>query len=243
LAGDFATERQFALKENNLLAVYLTSIIGSASIGVYSLATENFVIVPKMVPQDKAEQTANWLKVKLIHTSIGGSLLAGALACANSNGILLSPFVREEELAAIKAAYEGNITVMETRRTAYGNLVLANDHGALVDHRFKEPIVKKISEALGVEAVQGEIAGLPYVGSLAVATNKGVLAHPLLKDEERKVLESIFKVPVDVGTVNCGIPYVGTGLIANSHAAVAGSLTTGPEMFIIGNALDVVQEE
>ena len=32
-------------------------------------------------------------------------------------------------------------------------------------------------------------------------------------------------------------------LIANSHAAVAGSMTTGPEMFIIGNALDVVQED
>jgi len=78
---------------------------------------------------------------------------------------------------------------------------------------------------------------------LAVATNKGVLTHPLLKAEERKVLESVFKVPVDVGTVNCGIPYVGTGLLGNSHAAVAGSLTTGPEMFIIGNALDVVQDD
>jgi translation initiation factor 6 len=195
-----------------------------------------------MVPRDKAEKTAEWLKVKLVHTSIGGSLLAGALACANSNGILLSQFVREEELAAIKGAFDGNITVMETKKTAYGNLVLANDKGALVDPRLKEPQVKQISEALGVEAVAGEIAGLPYVGSLAVATGKGVLAHPLLKEEERKVLEDVFKVPVDVGTINCGIPYVGTGLIANSHAAVAGSLTTGPEMFIIGNALDVVQE-
>jgi translation initiation factor 6 len=107
---------------------------------------------------------------------------------------------------------------------------------------MKEPIIKQVSDTLGVEAVAGEIAGLPYVGSLAAVTNKGVLAHPLLKEDEKKVLESIFKVPVDVCTVNCGIPYVGTGLIANSHAAVAGSLTTGPEMFIIGNALDVVQE-
>jgi len=224
------------------LAVYLTSIIGSSSIGVYSLATEKIVIIPKMVPHDKAQQTADWLKTKLVHTSVGGSLLAGALACANSNGMILSPFVRDEELAAIKAAYEGNISIMETRRTAYGNLVLANDRGALVDPRFKEPIIKKIAEALDVEVFQGEIAGLPYVGSLAVATNKGVLAHPLLKEEEKKVLEKVFKVPVDVGTVNCGIPYVGTGLIANSGGAVAGSLTTGPEMFIIGNALDVVQE-
>jgi len=224
------------------LAVYLTSIIGSASIGVYSLATDKFVLIPTMVPQDKAEKTAEWLKVSLIHTSIGGSLLAGALACANSNGIILSSFVRQEEIDTIKAGFDGHVAVMESRKTAFGNLVLANDKGALVDPRMKEPIMKQVSDALGVEAVPGRIAGLTYVGSLAVATNKGVLAHPLLTEEEKKVVESVLKVPVDVGTINCGIPYVGTGLIANSYAAVAGSLTTGPEMFIIGNAMDVVQE-
>ena len=225
------------------MAVFLTSIIGSASIGVYSLATEDFVIVPKMVPLEKAQRTAEWLNTNLIHTSISGSLLAGAFVCANSNGMVVPAFIREEELDEIKSVFQGNITVMETKKTAYGNLVLANDKGALVDPRMKENQIKQISETLGVEVFSGDIAGLPYVGSLAVATNKGVLAHPLLKDDERKVLEEVFKVPVDVGTINCGIPYVGTGLIANSHAAVAGSLTTGPEMFIIGNALDVVQED
>ena len=181
--------------------------------------------------------------MKLAYTSISGSVLVGALVCANSNGMLVSNAIREEELTAIKTVFEGNITVMESKKTAYGNLVLASDKGAVVDPRFKETEIKKISKALGVEAVPTEIAGLPYVGSLAVATNKGVLAHPMLKDEERKILENVFKVPVDVGTINCGVPYVGTGLLANSHAAVAGSMTTGPEMFIIGNALDVVQEE
>jgi translation initiation factor 6 len=224
------------------LAVYLTSIIGSASIGVYSLATDKFVLVPKMVPLDKAEQTAEWLNVPLIHTSIGGSLLDGALACANSNGIILSSFTRQEEIDAITASFDGNVSMMESRKTAFGNLVLANDKGALVDSRMKPIIMKQVQDALGVEVVGGKIAGLTYVGSLAVATNKGVLAHPLTTEEEKKVLESVLKVPVDVGTINCGIPYVGTGLIANSNAAVAGSLTTGPEMFIIGNALDVVQE-
>jgi translation initiation factor 6 len=225
------------------LAVYLSSIVGSASIGVYSLVTDKIAVIPKMVPLKKAERIAEWLKVKLVHISISGSVLAGALACANSNGILLPHFIREEELAVIKSLFEGNITVMETKKNAYGNLVLTNDYGAVVDPRFKETEIRRIAETLGVEAVPGEIAGLPYVGALAVATNKGVLAHPLLKDEERKTLESVFKVPVDVGTINCGIPYVSTGLIGNSHAAVAGSLTTGPEMFIIGNALDVVKED
>ena len=225
------------------MAVYLSSIVGSASIGVYSLANENLVIIPVMVPEDKAQEFADWLKVKLIYAHIGGSVLIGALACANSNGMLLPSSIRNEELEQIKSVFEGNIQIMETKKTAYGNLVLANDKGAVVDPRFKPREIKQISEALDVEVVPTEIAKLPYVGSLATATNKGVLAHPMLTAEEKKTLESVLKVPVDVGSVNCGVPYVGTGLIANSHAAVAGSMTTGPEMFIIGNAMDVVQED
>jgi len=225
------------------LAIYLYGLVGSASIGVYSLATDKMVMIPKLVPLKKAERLSEWLRVRLIHTSIGGSVLVGALACANTNGILLPHFVRDEEVETIKSCFEGNITIMERKKTAYGNIVLANDYGAIVDPRLKESEIREISETLGVEAASGEIAGLPYVGSLAVATNKGALAHPLLKDSERKLLEDMLKVPVDVTTVNCGIPYVGTGLIGNRHAAIVGSLTTGPEIFIIGNALDVVKEE
>jgi len=224
------------------LTVYLSSIVGSSSIGMYSLATESIVLIPRMLPQSKAQEFADWLKVKLAYTPIGGSVLTGAFVCANSNGMLLPHSIREEELAEIKNVFDGTITIMETKKTAYGNLVLASDKGAVADPRIKEADVKKIADTLGVEVLQTEIAGLPYVGSLATATNKGVLAHPLLKDEERKILEQAFKVPVDVGTINCGVPYVGTGLIANSYNAIAGSMTTGPEMFIIGNALDVVQE-
>ncbi|MCL2868745.1 MAG: translation initiation factor IF-6 [Candidatus Bathyarchaeota archaeon] len=224
------------------MTVYLSSIVGSVSIGVYSLATENIAIIPRAMPQIKAQEFADWLKVKLAYTSINGSTLAGALVCANSNGMILPNSIREEELTEIRNVFDGTITIMDTKKTAYGNLILASDKGAVADPHIKETDIKKIAETLDVEVLQTEIAGLPYVGSLATATNKGVLTHPLLKEEERKILEQAFKVPIDVGTINCGIPYVGTGLIANSHNAVAGSMTTGPEMFIIGNAMDVVQE-
>jgi translation initiation factor 6 len=225
------------------LAIYLSSIVGSASIGVYSLVTDHVFIAPNSVPPKKAERLSEWFRVKLIHTSIGGSILVGAFACANSSGILLPSLIRQQEFEAVQRCFEGNIAIMETKKTAYGNLVLANDHGAMIDPRLKEAEIRKISETLGVEAVPGEIAGLPYVGSLAVATNKGVLTHPLLKDSERRVVEAVLKVPVDVGTINCGIPYVGTGLLANRYTAIAGLLTTGPEIFIIGNSLDVVKED
>jgi len=223
------------------VTIDLMGLFGGASIGVYSLATEKMAIAPPQMSKAKAKRLEECLQVKVIQTTIGESALIGALTSANSNGVVLPHYVTEEEVDAIKSAVSDiNIAVMETKRTAYGNMVLANDKGAIADPRLKEESLLRIADALGVEVVPGEIAGLPYVGSLATATNKGVLAHPLLKEEEQQRLKEVLKVPVDVGTVNCGIPYLGMGLVANSYGAVAGFVTTGPELFIIGQALDVV---
>jgi len=223
------------------LPLFLFDVFGNACIGVYSLVNDRIAIIPPQVPESKRQKVEEWLKVKVVATTVGKSVITGALACSNSNGVILPPFATEEEIEAIKSASDINVTVMDTKKTAYGNLVLANDHGAVADPRLKRGVVNKIGDTLGVEVVSNEIAGLPYVGSLATATNKGVLAHPMLQEEERKVLKDVLKVPVDVGTINCGIPYVATGLLGNSYGAVTGLLTTGPEMFIIGQALDVVK--
>lgn len=226
------------------MSISLLGLFGNASIGVYSLTTERMVMMPPQVSENKAKKFGEDLRVKTVRVTVGESVLIGALACANSNGIILPHFTTPEEVETIKSVFPDiNIRKMQTKKTAYGNMVLTNDHGALVDPRLKDKEIAEVSDTLGVEAVQGEIAGLPYVGSLATATNKGALVHPLVKEEERKLLEDVLKVPVDVGTINCGIPYVATGLVGNSHGALAGFITTGPELFIIGNSLDVVKNE
>ncbi|MEM2102232.1 MAG: hypothetical protein QXM22_01805, partial [Candidatus Bathyarchaeia archaeon] len=134
------------------MPVFLSSLFGSASIGVFSLATDNLFIAPCLAPVKRMEKLGKLLKVKTVFTTVGGSVLIGALICANSKGVILPHFVREEEIEPIRSAdAELNITVMETKRTAYGNMVLANDYGAIVDPRIKPDIVKQISETLGVE--------------------------------------------------------------------------------------------
>jgi translation initiation factor 6 len=217
-------------------------IFGCASIGCYALSTEKMALVPPQLSVGKVKRVEETLKVKAVKTTIGGSVLIGALASANSKGVVLPHFAQDDEIAKIKSVFpEINIALMETKRTAYGNIVLANDCGAVIDPRLSDKDVANVSEALCVEAVRGEIAGLPYVGSLAKATNKGAIVHPMIKEEEQKLLQSVLKVPLDVGTVNCGIPYVGTGLIGNCEGALVGFITTGPELVIIENALDLVK--
>ncbi len=223
------------------MAITLVGIFGSASIGVYSLATENMALVPPQFSESKVRRLEECLKVKAVRTLVGGSVLVGALANANSTVLVLPSYTKEEEIQAIKSVFPDlKIMVMETRRTAYGNMVLVNDYGAVVDPRMKDQDMKNLSDSLGVEVVPGEIAGLPNVGSLAKATNKGVLVHPMIREDEQQLLKDVLKVPVEAGTVNCGVPYVGSGLIGNTHGALVGFVTTGPELFIIENALDLL---
>ncbi len=222
-----------------MLQIYLFDILGSPSIGVFMRATEEYLIVPNQIPETKLEKLEDWFHTKAAKVNVGGSVLLGPLICANSNGFILPKYVLDEEIKSLKTLGDINITIAQTRRTAYGNLVLANDHGAVADPRLKKEELRMVRDTLGVEVAQGQVAGLPYVGSLSVATNKGVMAHPLIKPEEKTLIEEMLKVPVEAGTINCGIPYIATGLIGNSKVSVAGSETTGPELAMISEALGV----
>ncbi len=217
--------------------IFLLDIFGSPNIGVFMRATEEFLIIPNQIPETKVRKLEDWLESKIVKTNIGGSVLIGPLICANSNGLIVPKYTWSKEIDSLRSLGDVNITITSTKTTSYGNLVSANDYGAVVDPRLKKEDLKILSDTLGVEVVQGEIAGLPYVGSLTVATNRGILAHPLIKPEEESLLKDALKVPVGVGTINCGVPYISTGLIGNSKAAVAGFDTTEPELFIAAQAL------
>jgi len=201
------------------------------------LATDKFAIFPVGLTQRKIERIKNVLKVEVVCLDLAESKLIGVLAEANSNGIILPFYVSDEEVDFLKKNLGINVERIESKKTAFGNLVLANDQGALVSPILSKKEVKKIEDVLGVEVFQGSLAGYPYVGSVAVATNKGILAHPNISEDESKFLTEIFKAPVNIGTVNGGIPFVGSGITINSYGALVGSLTTGPELMAISTIL------
>jgi translation initiation factor 6 len=179
------------------------------------------------------------LGVKLCEADIGGSALAGILVAGNSNGIVLPHIVQDHELEVIRKMLGTNVQVVQERWTALGNVILANDNGAVIHPGAPESLAKTVAETLGVDIVTSSIGGLPYVGSLAVATNKGVLAYRSITTHERAVIEDALGVPVEPGTINGGVPYIRAGLLANSRGAVVGNLTVGPELMAITRSLGI----
>jgi translation initiation factor 6 len=223
------------------LGILRADVYGSPNIGVYCHSNETTAIVPPGMTKKKADNIRQYLGVRLCLTNIGGCALLGVLVVSNSNGIVFPHIIHDHELNAIRESLEVKVAVAQERWTALGNLVLANDNGAIIHPGASESLAKRVAETLNVDIATATIGGLPYVGSLAVATNKGVLTYDAITDRERAIIEKTLKVPVETGTINGGVRYIRAGLLANTKGAVVGPLTSGPELMAITRTLGIDQ--
>lgn len=221
------------------MTVILADVFGSPNIGIYCFCSEKLVVLPPGLTERKIRLFEDSLRSPVCTVTIARSSLLGVLIAANSNGIIVPRTLADHEATALKRASDLAIYAAKERWTAYGNMILLNDYGAIVDPVVPQRFLTVISDSLGIEAVKGTIGGLPYVGSLAVATNSGVIAHPSIRFDEAKLIEEVLKVPVERGTINGGVPFVRSGLMANSRGAVAGSLTRGSELLTITRTLSI----
>lgn len=219
------------------MTVIMADVFGSPNIGVYCFSTENIVIVPPGLTNRKINQLAETLGAGVCKTTIGGSTLIGALVTGNSNGILVPHIIRDYECERIQKFTK--VGIVHSRWTALGNVVLANDHGAIIHPDASPEIANALSTDLKVKTTQGAVCGLPFVGSLGIATNKGAILSPNTRKEEQAVIESALHVEAELGTTNGGVPFVRSGILANSKGAVVGPLTRGAELMQLSRALMV----
>lgn len=201
-------------------------VAGNPYVGVFCAANDERLIVSPDVPKATIRHMNEALETTHVVSSVGHSTVLGALVAMNSNGILASPFIEHEEIDAIGDA----VYPLPHRLSAVGNNVLCNDHGAVVHPSYDDEAIDLIGEVLNVHVVRGTVAGIRTVGSVAVATNKGVLCHPHARPGEIEALKQTLKVPVSITTANYGGAQVGACMVANSHGAVVGSKTTPIEL-------------
>lgn len=221
------------------MGILRTDVYGSPNIGVYCHANETAAILPPGLTKKKTDWVRQYLGVRVLVTNIGGSALVGIMTVANSKGIVVPRTIHDHEFKTIQESYGSRVTVAQERWTALGNAVLANDKGGIIHPGASESLAETVAETLDIEIVSSSIGGLPYVGSLAVATNNGVLACDSMTDRERATIEETLKVPVEPGTINGGVPFVRSGLLATTRGALVGNLTSGPELLAITRSLGI----
>ncbi|HXZ91100.1 MAG TPA: translation initiation factor IF-6 [Candidatus Dormibacteraeota bacterium] len=219
------------------MPIILADVFGSPNIGVYCFANESIAIVPPGLTQRKISQFAETLGVHVCNTTIGGSSLVGALVTGNSNAILVPHTIRDYELSRIQEI--SRVVLVDSKWTALGNVVLANDSGALIHPSAGEELIRAVSDELKLQATRGTLGSLPFVGALGIATNKGAMLSPNTLEQERVVARAALHVEAELSSTNGGVPFVKSGILANSKGAVVGPLTRGAELMQISKTLGV----
>jgi len=207
-------------------------------LGVFALTTDKIALLPERF-NVREQLVLDALGVPVLKTSFDGSPLLGVLATGNSRALVCSDLL---ELMREKGLVKLGVKVLRVpgRFTAFGNIVLANDKGALANPDLPDGFLGSIGESLGVPVERGTIAGIKNVGAAGVATNKGALVHPDVSSEEIEHLSNVLRVPAEVGTACGGVKYVGLCVVANSNGAIAGEVTTGPELGRVESALGFI---
>ncbi len=209
---------------------------GDPNIGLFAFATDKYLF--------SADDNLNAkdLNVPLVASTVSGTQLCGMFAAGNSHGIILPVMADKLEIKRISAQMKKlgiNVLCLESKQNAMGNLILCNDKGALASPELK-PYKKKIEACLKVPLTFGKILDMDIVGSVCIATNKGFLLNMHASDKDFELVKKVLGTEGDIGTVNFGGPFVRSGLVANSVGAIAGSMTSGPELSRIEEALGFI---
>lgn len=207
--------------------------------GLFLRTNNDTLLLPFGFAETKAKKLKEYLDVeKIIHVSIAGTRLIGPMTVMNNNGILLPSTVSDDEIRILKQTGL-NVDRLKSKFTAIGNLISANDKGAIVSNLFKGEAEQNIKDILGVPLQTFSIGGYVQVGSMIVATNAGAIVHPIANDSEISRISEILQVEAEPATVNGGSPFLSSGIIANFSSVIVGNLTTGPELIMISRALKV----
>jgi translation initiation factor 6 len=216
-------------------------VVGNPNIGVFTIATNDFAIVPYNLLDEKAELIKEILEVDVIKSSISGSSLIGSLAVANSNGIVVSPHVLDREVKQFEDLGL-NVATIPGTYTAVGNIVAANDNGAIASPFLSQEAVGVIEKTLDVHVESSSIVGSDIIGSLISVTNRGFLIDKRAVETELNLAQEAFGVEGDIGTVGKGISLVGACILANDKGAIVAKDSTGPEMARVEEALGFLDD-
>jgi translation initiation factor 6 len=219
--------------------IHKYDVYRSPNVGLFLRVNDNTLLIPSGFADTKTKKLKEYLNVKnIMYVSIAGTRLIGPMSVMNNNGMLLPWTASDEELQFLKQTGL-NVERLESKFTAIGNLILANDKGAIVSSLFNSEVHQSIRDVLGVPIQTMSIGGYVQVGSMVVTTNAGAIVHPNANDREIKSIAEILQVEAEPATINGGSPFLSSGILANFKSAIVGSLTTGPELIMITRALKI----
>ena len=219
-----------------MLDIIKYDVYSGPNIGIFTSVNDKFVFIPNGFAKTKAENLARYLQTEYIMTPVANTRLLGILMVLNNHGILLPKTSSPDEIANLRKHTDLNVKMLDTKHNALGNLICVNDKGGVISPIVEKEYIKEIEDVLDIEVIQKRVAGFHQVGAVMKANNLGGIIHPEADEEDIKNFSNVLGVNIEPATINGGIPFVSSGMLANSNAVVVGNLTNGPEIMMLTRA-------
>jgi len=175
--------------------------------------------------------------IPVAHISIAGCRIIGRLVVGNKNGLLVPTSTTDQELQHLRNSLPDGVKIqrIEERLSALGNVIVCNDHVALVHPDLDKETEEFLTDVLKVEVFRQTVADNVLVGSYCAISNQGGLVHPKTSIREQDELASLLQLPIVAGTVNRGSEVIAAGMCVNDWSAFCGLDTTSTEISVIEN--------
>jgi translation initiation factor 6 len=218
-----------------------TSVNGTSSIGLYGFANDHFALIGETTSDSFEEHVEDVLDVPAHRVTVAGTNLIGAFVTGNNNTVLV-PDILETHEEKLFEELPVDVAVIHTNYTCLGNNILVNDDAAMTSTTFSDAETTHIGDALNVFAIQGELAGIEAIGTLAVFNNESdrmVISNDLAEEEFVQVTDH-FNVTGTPSSVNQGAAQIRCGVLCNENGFLVGKASGGPEITTIDKGLGFV---
>lgn len=222
-----------------------TQFENSNEIGVFSTLTNSYALIAQGASENFYSVFEAELHdiIPICRTQIAGTRIIGRLTAGNRKGLLVPTSTTDQELQHLRNTLPDAVKIqrIEERLSALGNVIVTNDHVALIHPDLERETEEIIADVLGVEVFRQTIADNVLVGSYMALSNQGGIVHPKTPIQDQDELSSLLQVPLVAGSINRGSAVIGAGMVVNDWMAVAGLDTTATELSVIENVFRLVE--
>lgn len=219
--------------------VSLLQLENNPQIGMYFIATDDFVLCGKLLQEEEKKQIENVLNVPIIHFTCYNSEIIGVFIKVDiyNKNFYVPNDLHEEELKLLKElcdTFNYLIIQISSNNNALGNLIASTPNSLIISHELKKNL-KEIERKSKKDVHILNDENYHQAGALIYSSNSKTLASSLLDNIS---LEKIEREIDGISTINNGSAYLSSGIVANSNGILIGDITTSVEVQTILEKLD-----
>lgn len=211
--------------------VSLLQLENNPQIGMYFIATDDFVLCGKLLKDEEKSQIEKILNTPITHFTCYNSEIIGVFMQVDvyTKTLYIPSDLYKNEFELLQELckkHEYSLVQISSTNNALGNLMAPTPNSLIISHDLNKNM-KEIERKSKKTVIVLENENYHQAGALVYSNNEATLASSHLDDKSLNEIEDYVD---NITTVNNGSAYISSGVVANSQGILIGDLTTSIEI-------------